>query len=59
MGLPKRRHSHARGAKRRANDFLKAKSTSKCKHCGQTVMPHRICGNCGYYGDKEIVSFEE
>lgn len=59
MGLPKRRHSHTRGAKRRSHDFITPAGTSKCPRCGQTKMPHRVCGNCGHYRDKEVVSFEE
>ncbi len=51
MGNPKRRHSHGRGAMRRAHDFLKAPGTAKCKRCGNTILPHRVCGNCGYYAD--------
>ena len=59
MGLPKRRHSSTRGKLRRANDFLTAPGTSKCQRCGHTKLPHRVCGNCGYYADKEIVAYEE
>lgn len=59
MGLPKRRHSHARGAKRRANDFLTAAGMSKCTRCGDTKLPNRVCGNCGFYKEKEIIAFEE
>jgi len=59
MGNPKRRHSSGRGGMRRAHDFIKKSGTAKCKHCGSTILPHRVCGNCGYYGDKEIISFEE
>ncbi|MCD6406004.1 MAG: 50S ribosomal protein L32 [Planctomycetes bacterium] len=59
MPLPKRRHSKSRSAKKRANDFVKAAGTSLCPHCGHTKLPHRVCGNCGYYRDKEVVAFEE
>ena len=59
MALPKRRHSKSRGRKRRANDFLTPVGTSNCPRCGRTKLPHRVCGNCGYYKDKEVVAFEE
>ena len=59
MGLPKRRHSHARGAKRRAHDFLTASGTSSCPKCGTTKLPHRVCGNCGFYREKEVIAVEE
>lgn len=28
---------------------------SLCPNCGQAKLPHRICGNCGYYGGKEVI----
>ena len=26
-----------------------------CSHCGQPKVAHHVCGNCGYYGEKQIV----
>ncbi len=49
MANPKRRHSHARGAKRRTHYKLEVPGLSRCKHCGATVLPHRACSICGYY----------
>jgi large subunit ribosomal protein L32 len=31
-------------------------SINPCSHCGESKLPHRICGSCGYYGDKEIIA---
>ena len=28
---------------------------SKCKNCGAAVMPHDICGACGFYRGTEVV----
>ncbi|CUU07866.1 MAG: 50S ribosomal protein L32 [Fimbriimonadales bacterium] len=49
MANPKRRHSHARGAKRRTHYKLEVPGLSRCKHCGATILPHRACPVCGYY----------
>mgnify|MGYP005835560941 CR=1 FL=1 len=49
MANPKRRHSHARGAKRRTHYKLEAPSLSRCIQCGAMVLPHRACPVCGYY----------
>ncbi|BCW95130.1 MAG: 50S ribosomal protein L32 [Fimbriimonadales bacterium] len=49
MANPKRRHSHARGAKRRTHYKLETPGTSRCTHCGAAVRPHRACPVCGYY----------
>jgi len=49
MGNPKRRHSHARGAKRRTHYKLDVPGLRRCTHCGAMVLPHRACPVCGYY----------
>lgn len=59
MAVPKRKSSKARKNKRRSNVWkLKAPAFSKCSHCGALKTPHRVCGNCGYYNDKEIIKME-
>ncbi|MGL1903942.1 MAG: 50S ribosomal protein L32, partial [Fibrobacterales bacterium] len=42
--------------KRRTNWKLKTPTASKWPQCGSTKEPHRVCNNCGYYGEKEIFS---
>jgi large subunit ribosomal protein L32 len=59
MAVPKRRHSHTRGAKRRTHWTLKRQGLSTCSHCSQPKLPHRICQNCGYYGGVEVVTPKE
>ena len=27
----------------------------KCSKCGELMMPHRVCKNCGSYNKKEII----
>ena len=59
MAVPKRKTSKARRDKRRASSYrLKTYATSKCPNCGEPKLPHRICGNCGYYKGKEVISVE-
>jgi large subunit ribosomal protein L32 len=56
MPLPKQRHNQSRGARRRAGHRkLEAKQLVVCSHCGLSIMPHRVCGYCGYYKDKAIL----
>lgn len=56
MALPKRRHSRARQAKRRTHWKAAKSTTAACAHCGQPKRPHRVCANCGYYGDREVIT---
>ena len=59
MPNPKRRHSRTRSSKRRANDFLTTRSTTTCQRCGADKLPHRVCLECGYYRDKEVIEVEK
>ncbi|MCJ7680145.1 MAG: 50S ribosomal protein L32 [Candidatus Aminicenantes bacterium] len=54
MANPKRRHSHARTAKRRANDAVEVPSLSLCSNCGSPKLPHRVCPECGYYKGRQV-----
>ncbi len=59
MAVPKRKVSRARRDKRRSNVWkLVAPELVKCPQCGELKLPHRVCGNCGYYNGKEIVKKE-
>ena len=58
MPNPKRRHSKARTSKRRAHDFLTAPSTTTCPQCSEPKLPHRVCLNCGYYRDREVIEVD-
>lgn len=60
MAVPKRRVSKTRRDKRRSSVWkLSAPAFSKCSQCGQLMVPHRVCGNCGYYKGREIINKEE
>ena len=56
---PKNKSSKGRRDKRRANWKMVAPSLAKCSTCGEPVMPHRVCKNCGTYKGKEIIELEE
>lgn len=56
MAVPKRKTSKARRDSRRSSVWkLDAPTLIKCSHCGEMKRPHRLCGNCGFYKDREIV----
>jgi len=58
MPNPKRKHSKARGRKRRTHWTLKTKTLSKCPQCKAKKLPHRVCSVCGYYNGKLILDLE-
>lgn len=60
MAVPARRVSHARRDKRRSNVWkMEAPAIVKCPNCGEYKRSHRLCGSCGYYNGRQVVSVEE
>lgn len=59
MAVPKRKTSKARRDKRRSSVWkLADPSLVKCPHCGQLKRQHRVCGSCGFYGDREVIKMD-
>ena len=56
---PKKRHSRARQGKRRAAIKLSVRKTVLCGNCGNPVLPHTICKNCGFYKGKEVIDVKK
>jgi large subunit ribosomal protein L32 len=56
MAVQKRRHSRARGRKRRTHWKLQSPTIVECNQCHQPKMAHHICPNCGFYKDVEVVA---
>ncbi len=56
MPVPKKRLSRTRRDRRRANhDKLAAPNLSTCSRCKAHKLPHRVCGSCGYYKNREVI----
>ncbi len=55
MPLPKRRHSHTRGAKRRTHWKLATPNLSACPQCATLRRPHHVCPQCGFYDGQEVM----
>ena len=58
MAVPKKKQSKTRGDKRAANWKAKPPPYSECPQCHQPKLPHRVCGNCGYYAGRQAVEVE-
>ena len=59
MALPKRRHSKARGRKRRTHWKLAKLNLVPCSQCKQLKVPHEICKVCGYYAGRQVIEIKK
>lgn len=59
MANPKRRHSKARTAKRRAHDALAPTHLGECPQCHERTLPHHVCPHCGYYRGRQVKAVED
>lgn len=59
MPNPKRRHSKSRRDKRRTHWKLEDVNSAKCQQCGENVLPHRACSNCGFYKGETVLILKQ
>ncbi|MDN5300595.1 MAG: large subunit ribosomal protein [Thermoanaerobacteraceae bacterium] len=55
MANPKHRTSKSRRDMRRSQWKLAAPAFAECPQCHQPKLPHRVCPNCGYYKNREVL----
>jgi len=55
MAVPRARKTKGATGRRRSHLHLTALNFSKCKNCGNVVMPHVICENCGQYRGRQVL----
>lgn len=59
MAVPKQRKGRmSTRARRSSNDKVAAPARSECPQCGEAKLPHRVCPNCGFYKDREVLDVE-
>jgi len=56
MAVPKRRISKSRRGMRRSHHRVTPQQFQFCKNCENPILPHRVCGTCGFYQGKEVIS---
>ncbi len=60
MAVPKKKTSHARKNSRRSSvSKLTAPTLTTCAKCGEKILPHRVCDNCGSYDGKVVIEKED
>ena len=58
MPLPKKRHSKARGRRRRTHWKVSPLNLIPCPQCKEPKLPHRICTVCGYYNGRQVIEIK-
>jgi large subunit ribosomal protein L32 len=58
MAEPKKRMTSTRSGARRSHDALLRKSLVSCSNCKQSVPPHTVCQNCGFYRGKKVLTLK-
>lgn len=41
--------------RRKANKKKQAPELTVCPECGEPMLPHRVCPNCGYYDAEDVI----
>ncbi len=55
MAVPKRRTSKSKRDMRRSQNKLSVPRLTACPQCNELKPTHRVCLNCGYYKEREVV----
>jgi large subunit ribosomal protein L32 len=55
MANPKHRTSKSRTGSRRSHHRLTPPTQCVCPQCREPRLPHRVCSNCGYYKNREVI----
>ena len=59
MAVPKKKTSKAKSRSRRSSAWrIQAAARSSCVRCGRAKRPHRVCGDCGWYGGRQAIEVE-
>jgi large subunit ribosomal protein L32 len=58
VALPKKRHSSARGRRRRTHWKTASPNLTPCPQCKSPKQPHRVCFVCGYYAGRQIIEIK-
>ncbi|MCH1614836.1 MAG: 50S ribosomal protein L32 [Acidimicrobiales bacterium] len=59
MAVPKKKTSKSKTRSRRASAWkLRSAARSNCPRCGEAKLPHRVCGNCGWYAGRQAIEVD-
>ena len=58
MAHPKRKISKTRRDLRRGHIKCTPATFTECSNCGNAVLYHRVCTECGHYRGKQVMEVE-
>ncbi len=58
MAVPQKRSSKRKRDLRRSHHALKVPGLIACRNCTAYIPPHRVCSECGYYREKQVLVVE-
>lgn len=56
MAVQQNKMSKQKIRQRKAANRYKGIQTSLCPACGEQRLPHRVCGHCGNYRGRQVIS---
>ena len=59
MAVPKRKTSKSKRNMRRSHHAIKPTRLAECPNCGETKLPHHVCGSCGHYKSRLVIASYE
>ncbi len=58
MATPKKKTPKNKSRSRASNWKTSPSTYAECPQCHQAKLPHRVCGNCGYYAGRQAIEVE-
>lgn len=55
MAVPKSRQTKSKRNSRRSHHALRRGVFGVCLKCGEPILPHHTCANCGFYKGREVI----
>lgn len=59
MAVPKGNTSKSKRDKRRTHDKLTPVNIVECQRCHAKKIAHRVCIECGYYDNRQVLQNED
>jgi len=58
MATPRCKKSKSKKQMRKRSHSREIIETRPCPQCGAHQQPHRVCGSCGYYAGRQVLTIK-